>query len=78
MTQHSDLEEGDAAGAASSLEDELEVGLGRIAAGLIALAGALRLAEVIRTIARHAGKRLAARHPLLAELEWEARHHHRH
>jgi hypothetical protein len=94
MTQHSDLLEEDAVAAAetrrsepatevvgaaaSSREDELELGLRSIAVGLIAFVCALLLAEVLRTIARHTGERFARRHPILAELEWEARHHHRH
>lgn len=72
MAQHSDLQEG---GAVAAAEDELELGLRRIALGLIAFACALLLAEVFRTIARHAGERFARRHPILTELEWEARHH---
>ena len=79
MTEHSDLEEGDSdlqeGDAVAAAEDELQLRLRWIAVGVIAFACALLLTEVLREMARHIGEGLARRHPILEEIEWEARHH---
>jgi len=57
-------------------EEELDAALMKIVLGLIGLAFALLVAEVLSRFARSTSDRIARRHPVLAELGWQARHRH--
>jgi hypothetical protein len=53
--------------------EQLELGL-RLIMGLVGLVGAIVLVEVLARAARRTSVRVSQRHPILAELYWEARH----